>query len=268
MILKSPSDVAFSIWGFPVYWYGIILAFACFVAVFIAQRVYSKIYKPDTKEAILELAPFVVILGILGARLYYCFLNFSYYFVNPIEIFYIRGGGLSIHGALIAGILGLWIASKKYKINFASLLDVFAVGTVFAQSVGRWGNFFNNEAFGLPYDGFLKLYIPLKNRPLGFENVEFYHPTFLYESLLDLLIFGVLLFVINKFGTKFKGLTLALYLILYSLARFLVEGLRMDSALNIAGVHVAQIISVLIFVFAFVLALFVFFKKSKSFPNN
>ncbi len=265
MILSSPAEVAFSVGSFSVYWYGIILAFACFLAVFVAQKLYSLIYKDGIADVIWDLSPFVLIFGIIGARIYYCVLNFSYYFANPLEIFYFRGGGLSIHGGIFAGIVGLWLASKFFKVSFLRLLDVFAVGTILAQSLGRWGNFFNNEAFGLPTDGFLKLYVPVSARPVGFEGYEYFQPTFLYESFANFLIFVFLIFVIRKFGVKFEGLTLSLYLMLYSLVRFFIEGLRLDSAMNLGDWHIAQVMSVIIFVFALLFGTFVIIQNRKKF---
>lgn len=251
MILQSHGDVAFSVFGFPVYFYGVILAVACFIAVCIAKFLYSKIYNDGKSGLIWEVSPFVVILGIVGARLYYCLVNLDYYLFHPLEVLNFREGGLSIHGGIIAGIIGLYIASKKYNLSFLRLLDVFSAGTVFAQGLGRWGNFFNNEAFGLPYNGFLKLYIPPAFRPAGFEHFSYYHPAFLYESAADFLIFLALIFVLKKIGVKIEGLTLCVYLMLYSVVRFFIEGIRLDSALNIGNLHIAQIISAGIFVFAF-----------------
>lgn len=264
MILTSPGDTAFTLFNFHVYYYGIILASACLIAVIVAKVVYSKVYKDGKSDFIWDAAPFVIILGIIGARLYYCFLNFSYYWHHPIEILYIRGGGLSIHGGIIAGILGLYIASVKYKLSFLRLLDVFSVGTILAQSIGRWGNFFNNEAFGLPANGFLKLFIPLSDRPSGFENYHYYHPAFLYESIADILIFFLLLLVIKKFGVKIEGLTLSLYLILYSLVRFAIEGIRLDSAMNVGDFHVAQIISIIILSAGVILLSWLLYKNKTS----
>ncbi len=256
MILHSPGDVAFTLFGFPVYFYGIILACACLIAVCVARFLYSKIYKDGKGDFIWDVSPFVVILGIIGARLYYCLVNLDYYFFHPVEVLNFREGGLSIHGGIIAGIIGLYIASKKYNISFLRLLDVFAAGTVLAQAFGRWGNFFNNEAFGLPFDGFLKLYVPPAFRPEGFENFPYYHPAFLYESAADFLIFLILLVVLKNFGVKIEGLTLCLYLMLYSLIRFFIEGIRLDSALNVGNLHIAQIMSAGIFIFAFALGIY------------
>ena len=264
MILQSPGDVAFQILGFPVYFYGIILAFACLLAVYTAKIIYQKIYNDGKAELIWDTAPFVVICGIIGARLYYCLLNFSYFFHNPIDIFNIRGGGLSIHGGIIAGIIALWFAAKKYKLSFLRLLDVYSIGTVLAQSFGRWGNFFNNEAFGLPSDGFLKLFIPLQNRPDKFIEYDYFHPAFLYESILDFFIFIILIFVIRKYGIKIEGVTLCTYLFLYSLVRYFIEAVRVDSALNIGSFHVAQVISLGIFIFSICFFIFLFISSLKK----
>lgn len=264
MILQSPGDVAFQILGFPVYFYGIILAFACLLAVYTAKIIYQKIYNDGKAELIWDTAPFVVICGIIGARLYYCLLNFSYFFHNPIDIFNIRGGGLSIHGGIIAGIIALWFAAKKYKLSFLRLLDVYSIGTVLAQSFGRWGNFFNNEAFGLPSDGFLKLFIPLQNRPDKFIEYDYFHPAFLYESILDFFIFIILIFVIRKYGIKIEGVTLCTYLFLYSLVRYFIEAVRVDSALNIGSFHVAQLISLGIFIFSICFFIFLFISSLKK----
>ena len=263
MILASPGEIAFKILGFPVYYYGIILALSCLLAVYTAKVVYSKIYNDGKAELIWEVAPFAVIFGILGARLYYCIVNLDYYIFHPLEIFYIRGGGLSIHGGIIAGILALWFASKKYNIPFLRLLDVFSVGTILAQAIGRWGNFFNNEAFGLPYNGFLKLFIPVSQRPEEYINNDFYHPAFLYESLLNLCVFFVLLAVIKKFGVKIEGLILSVYFILYSLVRLVVENIRVDSALDVGSVHIASIVSIVGLLAGIVMFLVLIFKYNK-----
>lgn len=201
---------------------------------------YKKYYgKPSY---IFDFTPYIIILGILGARLYYCAVNYSYYIAHPFEIFYIRQGGLSIHGMIIVGILSLYVFSKFYKISFLKLADVFLCGTALAQSIGRWGNFFNSEAFGTPTDLPWKLFIPVSQRSMEYLNFQYFHPTFLYESILDFVIFIVLLWC---FKQKFKaGSTACLYLILYSIVRIIVEHFRIDSVLDIAGFPVAQIVSV------------------------
>lgn len=245
---QSPTDVAFVIFGFPVYFYGIVLAVAIFLGVFTADFLYRKYY--DSVSWIFDFTPYLILLGICGARLYYCAVNYSYYVAHPLEIFLIRQGGLSIHGMIIAGIAALWGFSKLYKTSFLKLADVFLCGSALAQSVGRWGNFFNSEAFGTPTDLPWKLFIPLSHRPLGYAGYEYFHPTFLYESILD---FGIFILLVAFFRKKPKaGVVASMYLILYSLVRILVEHFRIDSALYLAGIPVAQIVSLVMLIFGIV----------------
>ena len=260
-MFQSPGDVAFNFFGYPVYYYGIILASAIFVGIYCAYLLYKKYYEASKAQNIIDFSPWIIIIGILGARFYYCLVNFSYYTAHAFEIFYIRQGGLSVHGMIIVGICGLWWLSKKYKMSFLQLIDSFLCGTALAQSIGRWGNFFNSEAFGAPTNLPWKLFIPISHRPTEFINYEFFHPTFLYESILDILIF-VLLLVLFKRLSKTPGLIACIYLILYSFARILVESCRVDSVLNIAGIPIAQIISLAIIIFASVFVIILIRKKN------
>lgn len=260
-MFQSPGDVAFNFFGYPVYYYGIILASAIFVGIYCAYLLYKKYYEASKAQNIIDFSPWIIIIGILGARFYYCLVNFSYYTAHPFEIFYIRQGGLSVHGMIIVGICGLWWLSKKYKMSFLQLIDSFLCGTALAQSIGRWGNFFNSEAFGAPTNLPWKLFIPISHRPTEFINYEFFHPTFLYESILDILIF-VLLLILFKRLSKTPGLVACIYLILYSFARILVESCRVDSVLNIAGIPIAQIMSLAIIIFASVFVIILIRKKN------
>ena len=260
-MFQSPGDVAFNFFGYPVYYYGIILASAIFVGIYCAYLLYKKYYEVSKAQNIIDFSPWIIIIGILGARFYYCLVNFSYYTAHPFEIFYIRQGGLSVHGMIIVGICGLWWLSKKYKMSFLQLIDSFLCGTALAQSIGRWGNFFNSEAFGAPTNLPWKLFIPISHRPTEFINYEFFHPTFLYESILDILIF-VLLLILFKRLSKTPGLVACIYLILYSFARILVESCRVDSVLNIAGIPIAQIMSLAIIIFASVFVIILIRKKN------
>ncbi len=239
---QSPGDIAFNILGLPVYWYGIILACAVFIGFLTAYWLYKKFYGKDASK-ILDISPYIVIIGIIGARLYYCLVNFSYYQNHLGEIFFIRQGGLSIHGMIIVGILALFGFAKYYKISFLKLTDVYLCASALAQSIGRWGNFFNSEAFGYPTNLPWKLFIPLSKRPLEMFNFDYFHPTFLYESILDFCLF-VVLYLLFKRCSKYPGVITCLYLILYSVIRIFVEYFRIDSVLNIYGFPVAQIMSV------------------------
>ena len=253
MILNPPTSVAFNILGLDIYFYGIFMASAVFAGFYGAYQVYKKYYDIKFAQKFFDFSPFLIIFGILGARFYYCTLNYSYYLTHPLEILNLRQGGLSIHGMLIFGILGLYFVAKHYKTDFLKLTDSFLCSIPLAQSIGRWGNFFNSEAFGKPVENsFLKLYVPISNRPSGFEGNEFFHPTFLYESILDFLIFLILLLLFKKFSKK-SGKITALYLILYGIVRFFIEGIRIDSALNINSVPIAQIASVTLIIIGLVL---------------
>ena len=244
MIIQSPGEIAFYIFNFPVYSYGIILAFAVFLGVCTAE-ILAKKFSDVPENFFVDNSPAVIIAGILGARLYYCIVNYPYYIHNPLGIFDIRQGGLSIHGMLIAGIVTFYFLAKKYRVNLLRLLDVLACAVILAQSAGRWGNFFNSEAFGYPTGGNWGVFIPVSQRPVEFLNYEFFHPAFLYESFLDLVVFTVLIFILRR--TR-SGCTFFWYLILYSVVRIFVEYFRIDSVLNIGGFPIAQVVSVLLII--------------------
>ena len=263
MGFRSPGDILFSLNGFDVYTYGIIMAFACLIGVYTSYFIYRKLHPDNDYNRIIDCAAWILLFGIAGARLYYCLLNPVYYFTNPLEILNIRQGGLSVHGGLVAGILAIIFFSKKYKLGTFYLLDAFACGTSLAQSIGRWGNFFNSEAFGLPTELPWKLYIPLNKRPEAFAGNEFFHPTFLYESILDFCIFVLLLAVIKKYSFKYEGLTASVYLALYGIVRFFIERIRVDSALNISDIPVAQVVSVFVFIVGICGIIFTTYKGNK-----
>ena len=243
MIIPAPDPIAFSIYNFHIYWYGIILACAVLVGILYANNESKKYSLPH--DFWIENSTVVILIGIIGARLYYCLINFGYYFYNPINIFDIRQGGLSIHGMLFAGILYFLAIAKIKKIKFWDLTDSVACALPLAQSIGRWGNYFNSEAFGIPTNGNWGLYIPQQNRPELYINYELFHPAFLYESIANLLIFGILVIISKK--TKLRAGTLTIiYLCLYSLVRIFTEAIRIDSSLDIGNIHIAQIISVMV----------------------
>jgi len=247
-VIPAVNPVAFTLFGFPVYWYGITMALAIFVAVVTANKLFNKTNPDLKKDLIISTAPLIILIGILGARLYFCLLNPVYYFSNPVEILDIRQGGLSIHGALIFGIAGLIFAAWNKKVEPFKMLDPLACAVIFGQAVGRFGNYFNSEAYGGPVSGQnWGLFIPLQDRPLEFSHLSLYHPAFLYESILDFLGFLILLFIYLKFGKKYIGITFFAYLILYSIIRFFVEQIRIDSACNIGAIPIAQIVSVVLF---------------------
>lgn len=266
IILTSPSDVAFTIKGFPIYYYGICMALAVLSGFYLSFFITKKDYKEIDTDILYDVITVAILGGFVCARLYYCLVNYGYYSQNLAEIFNFRQGGLAIHGGLIGGVLfgSIYAYIKKYPI--LKLLDIFAYGLLLAQAVGRWGNFFNNEAFGLPARHFIGVFIPETSRISGYEFYKYFHPTFLYESILNILALLVLYFVVRNVKNRFDGLIFAGYLILYSIIRFLIEGLRLDCIVNVGAFHLPQIVSI-ITIFIAILFIFVLQIKQKNKAN-
>ena len=242
-MFTSPSQILCSIFGVNIYYYGVIMALAICVGVLVSDYFGTKFFSLK-KETIIDLAPYLIIFGILGARLYYCVLNYEFYLRFPTEIIAIRHGGISIHGALIGGVIGLWIFAKRHKINPIKLCDVCAIGVSIAQAIGRWGNFFNSEAFGTPTNLPWKLYIAPQYRPIPYQDYQYFHPAFLYESILDIVIFIILMLLVKSNKLKKDGNLALIYLILYSIVRILVESFRIDSVRYVLGMPVAIFVSI------------------------
>ncbi len=249
MIIPAPCDIAFKLFGIPIYWYGVMMACAIFVAMIVANKLYNTLNEKLRKDVIIEFAPYIILFGIVGARLYFCSLNPDYYFSHPVEILDIRQGGLSIHGAIIGGVLSMIFIAKKVKIPVMSIIDSMSCATILGQAIGRWGNYFNSEAYGLPVSSQKwGLFIPETKRISEYASYKLFHPTFLYESVLDILGFLILLVVYFKFGKKYRGLPFFAYLSIYSIIRFFVEQIRIDSALNLGSFPIAEVISIILFV--------------------
>lgn len=244
-----------NVFGLDIAYYGIIIAFGMFMGYMMAHWQAKKTGQ-DT-EMYLDFAMIAIVLSVLGARLYYVVFNWSYYLENPMQILNIRNGGLAIYGGVITAIGCAIVYSKVKKISFWLLCDTGIFGLVTGQIIGRWGNFFNREAFGDYSDGLLAM--QLKKSEVAadtitdkmLQNVETIngidyiqvHPTFLYESLWNLgLLIILLLYSRHK---KKDGEIIALYFIGYGFGRFLIEGLRTDQLLlwgtNIA---VSQLVSI------------------------
>lgn len=247
---SPPSSVFASINGFDIHYYGLIMFFAIITALAVMRFVIKKYYKDIDTDLLIDILPVIIICSILGARLYYVLMDFGYFSKHLTEIFALWHGGMSIHGGILGGVLSGLILAKIKKISFLKYADVFAYGLVLGQAVGRFGNYFNCEAFGKPCSiPCIKLFIPEQYRPFGYENFEYFHPAFLYESLWDILVFLILFFVIRKIkpdGRIKDGTVFFSYLILYSIGRIIIEQCRLDSVLNIGPIPVAQVVSVLI----------------------
>ena len=212
---------AFSLGPLNIHMYGLIIACGLIAAVLYACRRSKQfgLKEDDIIDGVLWVTPF----AILCARVYYCVFSWDMYKDNPISMLYIWEGGLAIYGGVLGAILGVVVFCKCKKISVAALLDLVALGFLIGQSAGRWGNFFNREAFGAPTESFLRM--GLFNNFTG--AVEYYHPTFLYESVWNLCGF-VLLHILSK-KRRYDGQIALGYAAWYGLGRAMIEGLRMDS---------------------------------------
>ena len=243
----SPGPILFNVGPVTVRWYGFLIASALLIAVLLSQ--FLARCQKFNPEVMGDVAIWLVIGAIPCARLYYVLFSWDNYAGNWGEIVAIWRGGIAIHGAIIGGALGAWIFAKINKFSFWRMADLVAPSLILGQAIGRWGNFFNSEAFGGPTDLPWKLFIPLDRRPRGYLQSDYFHPTFLYESLWNLMVFGILLWV---FFRSLKGLwprlrpgaLFCMYGVGYSCGRLWIEGLRTDS-LMFGEIRVAQLISLL-----------------------
>lgn len=257
------DSIIFSIFGIDIRWYSFLILIGIIIGVFLLEREAKKFNYP--KDLIFNMCFWTIIIGIIGARLYYVLFNFSYYKSNLLEIFAVWNGGLAIHGGLIAGSITVIFFAKKYHLNFLKLLDMAAPSLILAQAIGRWGNFFNGEAHGIAttYTHLQELLVPefvIKGMNIG---GIYYLPTFYFESLWCLLGFIVLL-IIRRYKYIKIGATTCLYLMWYSIGRFFIEAWRTDS-LMLGGFKVAQIISVILFLTG--LAYLIYLSRKGKYEN-
>lgn len=259
------DSVAFKVGNMSIRWYSLCILFGIIIAYFLAKK-ESKKFNYE-KDFIFDLFFYVIIFGIIGARLYYVVFNFNYYKSNLLEIFKVWNGGLAIHGGIIFGLITLIIYCKKKRVDILRTTDVASISLLFAQAVGRWGNFFNSEAHG-PITTLANLenmkFIPdFVIKGMNIDGI-YYHPTFYYESLWCLL--GVVFFaLIRKFFKNLKkGQLTCLYFVWYGIGRFFIEYLRTDS-LMFGGIKAAQLFSIITIVIALLYFLFLLFKKDNDF---
>ena len=256
---------AFEILGMKIYWYGIIIALAFLVAVLLAVKSCKKYdIEPDN---ILDLVLFAAPAAIIGARLFYVIFSWDQFKDNLLEIFNTRNGGLAIYGGVTCAILVAWIYAKKKKIPFLHLMDFTVPYLILGQGIGRWGNFVNQEAFGsqtnLPWrmnGEYANDYLTSFNPNIDLTQWGV-HPTFLYESLWDIAVFLFLIFYRKK--KKMQGEVLFLYLILYGVGRFFIEGLRTDS-LMLGSMRISQLLSFLLVIMFTALFIYGRVKKEKE----
>ena len=289
LALRSPGPELFQLGPFSLRWYGLLIAISVLVGLNLSSELASK--KGLKKSLINDLLPILVLASVIGARIYYVafewrnytgknfwssinFLNLNIPIPSALEIW---GGGIAIHGALIMGTLSIIFFCRWRQEPFWDVIDVLVPSVALGQAIGRWGNFFNNEAFGIPTNLPWKLFIPYRFRPEIFSTQDYFHPTFLYESVWNIFVFGILIFLFrkaNKKGLKLPAGSLScLYLITYSLGRFWIEGLRTDP-LCLGGVppfcegglRIAQLIS-LFLISAGLLGIWRIYVSKKALPD-
>ena len=232
-------------------WYAILILIAFSIGYYLVINRCKK--KGVSTAQISDMCFYLVFIGILGARIYYCIFNMDYYSKNLLDIIKIWEGGLAIHGGVIAGIIFIYFYTKKKKINLLDVLDIIAPALVLGQAIGRWGNFFNQEAFGpiTTLANLRNLNIPQFIIDGMYIDNYYHHPTFLYESIGCLIIFIIIMIIRNLKSIK-PGQVTSIYLIGYGIIRFLIEGLRQDS-LMLFNLRVAQIISIIMIVIGLIL---------------
>lgn len=245
---------SFSVFGFEIAYYGVVVTLGMAVGISICIREAKRTGQDG--EMYLDLLMFTMLTSIIGARLYYVIFSWDYYKTDLLQIFNIRNGGLAIYGGIIAGALTIFIFCRVKKVSFSLMADTVAMGLVTGQIIGRWGNFFNREAFGDYTDGLLAMQLPVSAvrqdeiTQTMWEHMEIIdgieyiqvHPTFLYEGLWNLGVLLVLVFYRKK--KKFQGEVFLLYLVGYGLGRFWIESLRTDQLLlPVVGIPVSQLLS-------------------------
>jgi phosphatidylglycerol:prolipoprotein diacylglycerol transferase len=255
-----PQPVLFSLGPINVYWYGLFMILAIMAGLGFTLRLARKYGLKS--ENVFDLAFWLIIGGLIGARIYDVFLNLPYYAVRPSDVIKIWQGGLAIHGAIIAGLIVLKIFASRLKIGFGKLAALIVPGLALGQTIGRWGNYFNQELFGQPTN--LSWGIPISpfNRPAAYADYRFFHPTFLYESILCFLIFLFLAAINaraikkNRLNNRFFIWSTASYVILYSIVRFLLEFIKIDATPLVFGLRWPQIVSLLLIISSLLILIF------------
>lgn len=255
-VFTSPGELLFQLGPISLRWYGLLIALAVLAGLMLSTRLGRE--RGLEPAVIADLLPILVLSAVVGARTYYVLFEWRQFAEHPIQAFYIWQGGIAIHGALIAGTLATVVYCRVRHLSFWNLVDVVVPSVALGQAIGRWGNFFNSEAFGLPTDLPWKLTIRDSSRiPLRYEGFTTFHPTFLYESLWDLGVCSLLLVLFrqaNRGRIRLPaGALSCIYLMAYSSGRVWIEGLRLDPLCLFSappdcagGLRMAQLISLLL----------------------
>jgi len=245
----NPRAELLSFGPISIYWYGFFVVIGMITALWISLKI-AKYYNLKT-ELVFDLSFWLIVNGLIGARVYEVFLELPYYLSSPLNIFKVWEGGLAIHGGIIAGLITLFFFARKNQLYFWKLTALFAPGLAIGQAIGRFGNYFNQELFGRPTNLAWGIPIDIINRPLNYLSSPFFHPTFLYESIGLIFIFLILL-ILNIYHAKKESLTSrvfvllsALYMILYSVLRFSLEFIKIDKTPMFLNLRWPQFISLI-----------------------
>jgi phosphatidylglycerol:prolipoprotein diacylglycerol transferase len=246
--LPQPILTNLGIWQ--IHWYGLIMAIAISSAILLSFYIGRK--KGMNKNEIMDTAFWIIIGGLIGARIYEIFLEWPYYSSHPEKMIAVWEGGLAIHGALIGGFIAAIIVFRKKLADLLKYITIFLPGLALGQAIGRWGNYFNQELFGLPSDLPWSIPISFANRPTSFSQFQYFHPTFLYESLGNLII-AVALFLYVRRQKYQTSLAIAIYMLSYSLLRFLLEFIKIDKTPMISVLRWPQVASLIMAILAVVI---------------
>ncbi len=261
---------SFTVFGIQIAYYGVIIALAMLSGALVAYREAKK--TGQKVDDYIDFTLYTLIAAIIGARIYYVIFEWDYYSAHPLEIFNLRAGGLAIYGGVLASVLTLFIFTKVKKLKFWLMADTAVQGLIIGQIIGRWGNFFNREAFGGYTDSLFAMQLPVSEAKgitqeliehlVTIDGVSYVqvHPTFLYEGVWNLLLFiGICIYKRHK---KFDGEIFAIYLIGYGVGRFIIEGLRTDQLVikALGGIAASQVLSIILILLA---AAFVIYNRVK-----
>ncbi|MED1490641.1 MULTISPECIES: prolipoprotein diacylglyceryl transferase [Bacillaceae] len=252
--IKPLNPIAMQLGPFSIHWYGIIIGTGILLGLYISTN--EAVKRGLQKEVFSDLILWALPIALIFARIYYVIFNWSYYSQHPEEIIAIWRGGIAIHGALIGAIITTVVFAKKRNLSFWKLADIAAPSIILGQAIGRWGNFMNQEAHGGPVSReFLEsLHLPDFIINQMYIKGSYYHPTFLYESLWNLIGFLVLL-VLQRINLK-RGEVFLTYVIWYSIGRFFIEGMRTDSLMLTDSLRMAQVLSIVLVVTCTILILY------------
>lgn len=255
------NPIAIKIGSIQIYWYSIILLIAFIIGGYISLKEAKK--RGIDKNIMIDYFFYLVPVSLIGARIYYVIFNFNYYKADLISILKVWEGGLAIHGGIIAGLILTYFYTKKCDIKLLKMTDIMVGSLILGQSIGRWGNFFNGEAYGpsISLKSLENMYIP--NFIINGMNINgtYYQPTFLYESIWCIIGF-IIIYFIRKYKNTYNGESTAYYLIWYGIGRFMIESLRQDS-LMLFNLKMAQIVSIIMIISGIAIYIYSLKKKEK-----